>query len=209
MTPVTFNSGTQQAYTPTPVQKPGSQAGSLSGSSVQASGAPGDSLHLSPAALQEAALTGRVAADAQTGSLTADQAQQLYSQISTIHSTIAADRQADGGTLSPTDAQAIQQSQSQLSQTIYGDAHDGAAPPSDPTRAGQREATEAGRLVADQKTGTLSADQAQQLGDAEGVDEPGRDRDVAGPELLEMQRGGVAVYADVGYVPAGTDQLGR
>jgi hypothetical protein len=164
VTPVTFNSGTQQAYTPLPVQKPGPQAGSLSGSSVSASGAPGDSLHLSPAALQEAALTGRVAADAQTGSLTADQAQQLYSQISTIHSTIVADRHADGGSLSPIDAQAIQQSQSQLSQTIYGDAHAGAAPPSDPTRAGQRAATETGRIVADQKAGNLSADQAQQLG---------------------------------------------
>jgi hypothetical protein len=162
MNPVNFSSGIQETYTPAPSQKSGPQAGSLSGS-TQSSGGSADSLHLSPTAMGEAALTGRVAADAQSGSLTSDQAQQLYSQISTIHTQIVADRQADGGTLSPTDAQAIQQSQSQLSQTVYGDAHDGATAPTNPTRAGQREAQEAGRIIANQKAGNLTTAQGQQL----------------------------------------------
>ena len=99
---------------------------------MQASEEPADSLQLSPAALREVSLTGRVAADADTGNLTSDQAQQLYGQVSSIHGQIGADRQSDGGALSPTDAQAIQQSQSQLRQTIYSDAYDGAPPPSAP-----------------------------------------------------------------------------
>ena len=167
MTPVSLNSSAiQPTYAPALSQKAGSQAGALSGSSVPAAGAPPDTLHLSPAALQETALTGRVAAGAQNGSLTADQAQQLYTQISTIHSQIVADQQADGGTLSPTDAQAIKQSQSELSQTIYGDAHNGAAPPSDPTAAGvnAREAQETGRIALNEKAGNLTSSQGQQLG---------------------------------------------
>jgi hypothetical protein len=82
--------------------------------SVQASDQPADNVQLSPAALGEVALTGRVAENVGAGNLTSDQAQQLYGQISSIHSQIVADRQADGGTLSSTDAQAIQHSQNQL-----------------------------------------------------------------------------------------------
>ena len=167
MTPVTFSSSTiQETYAKAPSQKPGSQAISVSGSSAQASDEPADAVQLSPAALREVALTGRVAINGETGHLTSDQAQQLYGQISSIHSQIVADRQADGGTLSSTDAQAIRQAQNQLSGTIYSDAHNGAAPPSDPnvTRAGAREALEAGRIVLNEKAGNLSGDQATQLG---------------------------------------------
>ena len=41
------------------------------------------------------------------------------------------------------------------------------------------------------------------------VDEAGRDRDVADPQVLEVQRGRFAVHADVGDVTAGTGQRGR
>ncbi len=128
-------------------------------------GAP-DSLNLSPAALREVALTGRVAANADHGNLTTDQSQQLYTQITSIHSQIVADRKADGGTLSPADAKAVQQAQTQLSQTVYSDAHDGAVAPSDPkvTQAGTREDVEAGRIMLNEKAGHLSGGQATQLG---------------------------------------------
>jgi len=166
LTSVTWNSSTlSEGYAPAPSAKPGSPAAPASANSVQTSGEPADSLQLSPAALREVSLTGRVAANAGTGNLTSDQAQQLYGQVSSIHSQIVADRQSDGGALSPTDAQAIQQSQNQLSQTIYSDAHNGAPPPSAPdvTRAGAREALEAGRIALNEKAGNLSADQAKQL----------------------------------------------
>ena len=166
MTSVTWNSSTlSEAYAPVPSAKPGSPAGPASANGVQSSDEGADSLQFSPAALREAALTGRVAANADNGNLTSDQAQQLYGRVSSIHSQIVADRQSDGGALSSTDAQAIQQSQSQLSQTIYSDAHNGATPPSAPdvTRAGAREALEAGRIALDEKAGNLSGDQAKQL----------------------------------------------
>lgn len=129
------------------------------------SGQPADKVQLIPAALREIALTGRVAANVETGHLTGDQAKQIYDQISAIHSQILAALQANGGTISDADAQAIQESQNQLSQTIYSQAHDGAAPPDNPylPRAAARQAVEAGRIALNEKAGNLSSDQAKQL----------------------------------------------
>lgn len=139
-----------------------------------------DSLKLSPAALRETALTGRVAANADNGNLTSDQSQQLYTQITSIHSQIVADQKADGGTLSSADAKAVQQAQNQLSQTVYSDAHDGATAPSDPnvTQAGTREDVEAGRIVLNEKAGHLSSGQATQLG----AELSGIEQQIAGDE---------------------------
>jgi hypothetical protein len=116
--------------------------------------------------MAEVGLTGRVSLDEQSGSLSSDQAQQLYGQISSIHDQIVTDRQADGGTLSATDAQAIQQLQSQLGQTIYSEAHNGAAAPSGTSapQPAQRQALLAGRIVLNEKAGNLSSDQAKGLG---------------------------------------------
>ena len=167
MSPVSLNTSTiQESYAPTPSQKAGSPSGSAPSDSVQPAGEPADSVQLSPAALREVALTGRVAGNVAAGNLTSNQKQQLFGEISSIQSQITADRQADGGTLSSTDAQTIKQLQNQLSGTIYSDAHNGAAPPSDPyvPQAATREALEAGRIVLNEKAGNLSSDQAQQLG---------------------------------------------
>jgi len=167
MTPVTLgNNALQGTYAPVPAPKSGSTPGSITLNGAPETATPPDTVQLSPAALADAALTGRVATNTATGNLTTDQAQQLYSQISTIHSQIATDQQADGGTLSPTDAKAIQQAQSQLSQTVYSDAHNGAAPPSDPntTGTGRRDSIEAGRIALNEHAGNLSSAQSQQLG---------------------------------------------
>ncbi len=156
MTPITFSNTTLPAtYAPGPSPKP----------AAATSGQAPDDVQLSPAALREAALAGRVALNDSAGNLTSDQSQQLYGQISSIQSQIAADLQAGGGTLSSADAQAIQQSQNQLGGTIYSDAHNGAAPPPDPSvpQASAREAVQAGRIVLNEKAGNLSADQTQQL----------------------------------------------
>ena len=51
-------------------------------------------------------------------------------------------------------------------------------------------------------------DQPHQLRDAERVDQPGRDGHVADPQLLQVQRGGLAVDADVRESAARADQLG-
>src|ERR1700691_683558 len=120
----------------------------------------------SPAALREMALTGRAAANGDMGNLTSDQTTEPPGQITSNQSQIAGDTQADGGTLSSTDTQAIRQSQNQLSGTIYSEAHNGAAPPSDPsvTQAGAREAVEAGRIVLNQQDGHLDGGQSTQMG---------------------------------------------
>ena len=52
----------------------------------------------------------------------------------------------------------------------------------------------------------VAGQQAQQGRCGGGVDEPGRDRDVADPEVLEVQRHRLAVHADVGDVTAGSGQ---
>ena len=125
-----------------------------------------DTLQLSPTALGEIGLTGRVAFNEKEGNLTDDQAQQLYGQISAIRGQIVTDRQADGDTLPSTDAQAIKQAQVQVSQTVYNEAHNGASAPAGANvpQAAAREAVEAGRIALNVKDGELSNGQAQQLG---------------------------------------------
>lgn len=157
MTPISFHASSLLPANAQPLsQKP----------AAAASGQAADDLQLSPIALAEAGLTGRVTLDEHAGNLSGDQAQQLYGQISAIHSQIVADRQADGGTLTPADAQAIQQSQSQLGQTVYSDAHGGAAPPAGATAspAAERQAMLTGRIVLNQQAGNLNSQQAGELG---------------------------------------------
>ncbi len=67
--------------------------------------------------------TGRIQHDVASGSVTSDQATQLYAQMQVIHQQIATDMQSDGGSLSSTDAQSINQLQSQMSQQIFGTSH--------------------------------------------------------------------------------------
>src|SRR5579871_4062656 len=109
MTPVNWNNiGVQEPYTnPVPKRATEPAANAAQG----APNDPADVVQLSPAALREVALTGRIALNQEAGNLSSDQTSQLYSQVSSIRSQIVADKQANGGTLSPTDAQAIKQLQ--------------------------------------------------------------------------------------------------
>jgi hypothetical protein len=114
-----------------------------------------DSLQLSPAAVREAELTGRIALNEQYGKLSSDQAKQLYSQVSYIHSQIVSDEQNDGGTLSSSDAQTIAQMQNAVRQTLYREANPGATPPSTAGSSGavSQEAVQAGRIVFNEAPG--------------------------------------------------------
>jgi len=167
MTSVNLNAGAlPDSYTPALSPKAvGSAASSAPGSTTRTPDISADTVQLSPAALREIALTGRVSLNAQAGNISSNQAAQLNGQISSIQSQIAADKQANGGTLSSYDAQGIRQLQNQLSQTVYSDAHNGAAAPTDPdvTQAGAREAVQAGRIALNETAGNLSSDQASQL----------------------------------------------
>jgi len=71
---------------------------------------------------------GRIALNEKAGNLSADQANQLSSQLATAQQETAADEQANGGTLSQADEKAINQQENQFSQQIYEAAHGGATP---------------------------------------------------------------------------------
>ena len=165
MGPINVNTNAQpQVYEPAGSEKTPASPGNANGPAGTSTVSP-DVLQLSPAALRELALTGRVALDGAAGMLTSEQAQQLYSQIASIHSQIVTDRQANGGTLSSADLQSIDQQQNQLSQTVYSDAHNGAAPPADPdvNTADIRVALQGGRIALNEKAGDLTSDQTRQL----------------------------------------------
>ena len=61
----------------------------------------------------------------------------------------------------------------------------------------------------DRRVEATAGDQLHQLRDRVGVDQPGRHRHVADPELLEVERRRPAMHADVRDAPTGADQLGR
>jgi len=167
MTSVNLNTSTlPETYTPVVSPKAvGAGPGSTPGSTAQTPDVLADTVQLSPAALRQIALTGRVALDAQAGTISSELAAQLNGQTSEIQMQMASDKQANGGTLSSSEAQTIQQLQNQVSQTIYSDAHNGAAAPTNPdvTRAGAREALQAGRIALNETAGNLSSAQATQL----------------------------------------------
>jgi|HubBroStandDraft_6_1064221.scaffolds.fasta_scaffold297459_2 hypothetical protein len=163
MTSVNWNTGAlPEAYAPLVSPK---AVGSGTTSSSAAPAQPADTLRLSPAAVRELALAGRIALNEQAGNISSELAAQLNGQTSEIQDQIVADEQNNGGTLTSSEAQSIQQLQTQESQRIYSAAHDGAAAPTDPdvTKAGIRQDVQAGRIATSETAGNLSSDQANQL----------------------------------------------
>jgi hypothetical protein len=143
-----------------------SKAPASPASSSNANAAPTDVVDISPAGQLQTWEAGRIALNQGAGKLTSDQATQLYQQVSTIGAQIVADKQADGGTLSAQDKQAIKQSEIQLSTAIYSDVHNGATPPSTPPPTNdtqKRAVTQAGAIQLNLQAGNLTTGQAQQL----------------------------------------------
>jgi|SRR5579863_3172888 len=136
----TINSLTSAFYTP-----PDPASSAASNSSPAAALSPQDQVELS--------LAGRIALGVSDGKLTSDQAQQLDSQLQTIHQQIQS-----GGS-------GISQLQSQLSQQIYGDTHNGAAIPTDltVTTAEKRDFELAGRVAVQENAGNLTSTQGSQF----------------------------------------------
>jgi hypothetical protein len=95
-------------------------------------------------------LAGRIALGVGAGRLTSDQAKQLTSELKTITQTTGTDRT---------------KLESQLSQEIYGDGHNGATIPADlkVTTAEKRDFVQAGRIVAQEGADNITHSQATQL----------------------------------------------
>ncbi|MGD0131271.1 MAG: hypothetical protein ABSE57_04460 [Bryobacteraceae bacterium] len=98
-------------------------------------------------------LAGRIALGVNDGKLTSSQGQQLDAQLQTINQQITS-----GGS-------GIGQLQSQLSEQIYGDGHNGATIPTDLTvSAGdERDFLQAGRVVTQESAGNLTSSQGSQF----------------------------------------------
>jgi len=101
----------------------------------------------------ELSLAGRIALGVGDGLLTSSQGQQRDTQLQSINQQI----QSGGSDIS--------QLQSQLSQQIYGDGHNGATIPTDitVTTADVRDFVEAGRVAAQESAGHLTSSQASQF----------------------------------------------
>ena len=61
------------------------------------------------------------------GTLSSTQANQLFSPVGAINQQIVTAKQANGGTLTQTEQQAIHQQEQQLSQQIYSTGHGGSS----------------------------------------------------------------------------------
>lgn len=135
-----INPVSNQSYVPQ-VSGPSTTAASTSTSTTQTP-ASQDAIELS--------LAGRIALGVGAGRLTTDQATQLYSQFKTINSTSGSNQA---------------QLESQLSQEIYADGHNGASIPTDlkVTPAEGRDFEQAGRIVMQEHAGNLSSTQAAGL----------------------------------------------
>jgi hypothetical protein len=139
----TINPVNPTPYIPS-VATPSTQASSAS-SSISGPTVAEDAIELS--------FAGRIAIDQGNGSITSDQAQQLDSQLNNLNQEIQ------------TGGAEIPQMQSQFSQQIYGDAHNGATIPSGSTvtTAEARDFLLAGRIVAQENAGNLTSGQASQF----------------------------------------------
>ncbi len=78
---------------------------------------------ISEAEKRAAMQAGRIELNEQAGNLNASQTQQLMSQQTTIDQLIGSNNQANGGTLTQSEAQQINQLQNQASRQIYETAH--------------------------------------------------------------------------------------
>jgi hypothetical protein len=101
----------------------------------------------------ELSLAGRIALGVADGRLTSTQGQQLGSQFEDLNQTIQ------------TGGASVAQLQSQLSQAIYGDGHNGATIPTNPTvtTAEERTFVQAGRVATQENDGHLTSSQASQF----------------------------------------------
>jgi hypothetical protein len=138
----------------TPYVPPVSSSNAASSSSSSASSTTAPTLAFPPTQDEvQLSLAGRIALGVGDGKLTSSQGQQLDAQLQTIN------QQITGG------GSGIGQLQSQLSEQIYGDGHNGATIPTDLTvSAGdERDFLQAGRVVTQESAGNLTSSQGSQF----------------------------------------------
>ncbi len=105
----------------------------------------------------------RIANGVQSGQLTAGETANLESKEAAINGETRADRAANGGKLTGTEKQQINQQQNQLSKQIYNDKHNANTAHYGNNQVGQRRENQQDRIAQGIKSGQLTAGETAKL----------------------------------------------
>ncbi|HET9400699.1 MAG TPA: hypothetical protein VFO34_07085 [Candidatus Acidoferrales bacterium] len=105
----------------------------------------------------------RIAQGVNSGQLTPGETANLETKEAALNGEIAADRKANGGTLTQTEKQQVNQQQNQLSKQIYTDKHNSASDHFGNSEVGQRQENQQDRIAQGINSGQLTAGETAKL----------------------------------------------
>jgi len=137
---------------------------SSSGSSTQGSGTTASTPAKQPTIAQRKEnQQDRIANGVKSGQLTAGETANLESKEAAINGEARADRAANGGKLTGSEKQQINQQQNQLSKQIYQDKHNANTAQYGNNKVGQRRENQQDRIAQGIKSGQLTAGESRKL----------------------------------------------
>ena len=105
----------------------------------------------------------RIAQGVKSGQLTPGETANLETKEAALNGEIAADRKANGGTLTQAEKQQVNQQQNQLSKQIYTDKHNSASDHFGNSEVGQRQENQQDRIAQGINSGQLTAGETAKL----------------------------------------------
>ena len=105
----------------------------------------------------------RIAQGVKSGQLTPGETANLETKEAALNGEIAADRKANGGTLTQAEKQQVNQQQNQLSKQIYTDKHNSASDQFGNSEVGQRQENQQDRIAQGINSGQLTAGETAKL----------------------------------------------
>jgi hypothetical protein len=102
----------------------------------------------------------RIANGVQSGQLTAGESKRLEAREANLNHEIKADRQANGGKLTPQERRQVNRQQNNLSRSIYNDKHNAAETHYGNTEVGQRRQNQQARIAQGIRSGQMTAGEA-------------------------------------------------
>ncbi len=132
----------------------------------------------------------RIANGIQSGQLTAGETKGLEGREANLNREIRDDRQADGGKLTSTEKQQVNQQQNNLSNKIYNDKHNANTAHYGNNEVGQRRENQQDRIAQGVRSGSLKAGQTARLENREqGINQRvAADRQANGGKLTGQQK---------------------
>jgi hypothetical protein len=132
----------------------------------------------------------RVANGIQSGQLTAGETKNLEGQEANLNREVRDDRQANGGKLTQTEKQQVNQQQNNLSNQIYQDKHNANTAQYGNNEVGQRRQNQQNRIAQGVRNGSLNAGQTARLENREqGINQKiAADRQANGGKLTGQEK---------------------